>query len=112
VYCARFALPVIVSSPCLSLPAQQGIRFTGASSLNTHRHPELYEQDLLQFHVTLDAATERNFAYLNVAGIFNQNMTGNAIVFDGSLDHFALNASPADRTILYMEFERSKLMVE
>jgi hypothetical protein len=25
-------LPVIVSSPCLSLPAQQGIRFTGASS--------------------------------------------------------------------------------
>jgi hypothetical protein len=26
-------LPVIVSSPCLSLPAQQGIRFTGASSV-------------------------------------------------------------------------------
>ncbi len=79
--------------------------------LNTHRHPELFEQNLLQFHITLDAATENNFAYLNVAGIFNQNVIGNAIVFDGSLDHFALNASPVDRTILYMEFERSKLMI-
>jgi aspartyl/asparaginyl beta-hydroxylase (cupin superfamily) len=79
--------------------------------LNTHRHPELFEQNLLQFHITLNAATENNFAYLNVAGIFNQNMMGNAIVFDGSLDHFALNASSVDRTILYMEFERSKLMV-
>lgn len=79
--------------------------------LNTHRHPELFEQNLLQFHITLDAATENNFAYLNVAGIFNQNVMGNAIVFDGSLDHFALNASSLDRTILYMEFERSKLMI-
>jgi hypothetical protein len=29
VYCARFALTVIVSSPCLSLHTQQGIRFRG-----------------------------------------------------------------------------------
>jgi aspartyl/asparaginyl beta-hydroxylase (cupin superfamily) len=79
--------------------------------LNTHRHPELFEQNLLQFHITLDSATENNFAYLNVAGTFNQNVMGNAIVFDGSLDHFAINASSVDRTILYMEFERSKLTV-
>ncbi|TCK33807.1 beta-hydroxylase [Paraburkholderia sp. BL8N3] len=79
--------------------------------LNTHRHPELHNQDLLQLHVTLDAVTERDYAYLNVAGHFNQNKVGSAIVFDGSLDHFALNASPGIRTILYMEFERSKQMV-
>ncbi|WP_211629281.1 hypothetical protein, partial [Paraburkholderia nemoris] len=32
VYCARFALTVIVSSPCLSLHTQQEIRFSGARS--------------------------------------------------------------------------------
>ncbi|ATF88621.1 MULTISPECIES: aspartyl/asparaginyl beta-hydroxylase domain-containing protein [Burkholderia] len=78
--------------------------------LNTHRHPELHDQDMLQLHITIDAATERDYAYLNVAGHFNQNRIGNAIVFDGSLDHFALNASPSIRTILYMEFERDKQM--
>ncbi len=76
--------------------------------LSTHRHPELLEQGMLQMHITLDAAAEGNYAYLNVAGHFNQNQVGNAIVFDGSLDHFALNASPVPRTIFYMEFERDK----
>ncbi|GLZ23056.1 aspartyl/asparaginyl beta-hydroxylase domain-containing protein [Burkholderia plantarii] len=65
----------------------------------------------MQMHITLDAASERGFAYLNVAGHFNQNRVGNAIVFDGSLDHFALNASPQPRTIFYLEFERAKQMV-
>ncbi|MBI0331410.1 aspartyl/asparaginyl beta-hydroxylase domain-containing protein [Burkholderia plantarii] len=78
--------------------------------LNTHRHPELHDEGMLQMHITLDAASERGFAYLNVAGHFNQNRVGNAIVFDGSLDHFALNASPQSRTILYLEFERAKQM--
>lgn len=65
----------------------------------------------MQMHITLDAASERGFAYLNVAGHFNQNRVGNAIVFDGSLDHFALNASPQPRTIFCLEFERAKQMV-
>ncbi|WP_211629307.1 hypothetical protein, partial [Paraburkholderia nemoris] len=35
VYCARFALTVIVSSPCLSLHTQQEIRFSGARSVRS-----------------------------------------------------------------------------
>lgn len=78
------------------------------SFISSHRHPELHEQGLLQLHITLDTSITRNFAYLNVNGEFKQHISGSAIVFDGSLDHFAVNASSCDRTILYMEFEKDK----
>jgi hemolysin-activating ACP:hemolysin acyltransferase/aspartyl/asparaginyl beta-hydroxylase (cupin superfamily) len=73
--------------------------------LETHTHPELAEQGLLQMHLTLEAAETRNFAYLNVDGAFQQHVPGEAFVFDGSKPHFAVNASDQDRVILYLEFD-------
>jgi hypothetical protein len=92
-----------------------GIRVCGLARMNphtflpTHRHPKIHTDGLLQYHITLDAPLEGNYAYLNVNGEFNQNVNGDAIVFDGSLDHFALNASEEPRTILHMEFKISSL---
>jgi beta-hydroxylase len=80
--------------------------------LTTHTHPELAEEGLLQLHITIDAPESSNFNYLNVNGEFNQNTLGNIVVFDGSQEHFAINASKLDRTILYMEFEKDVLMAE
>jgi len=91
-----------------------GIKVCGFSQLkphgflSTHRHPELAEQNLLQCHLTLDAPTQGNYCYLNVAGEFRQHTNGTMFVFDGSLDHFAVNASAAPRTILYLEFDRAR----
>lgn len=76
------------------------------SFIGAHRHPEIEEEDLLQLHITLDASAERNFAYLNVNGEFRQHVSGSAFIFDGSLYHFAINASSYNRTILYMEFKQ------
>lgn len=72
--------------------------------LPVHNHPELLEEGLLQFHITLNAAIQYDFSYLNLNGEWHRNKLGEAFVFDGSLDHFALNASPQDRIILYIEF--------
>jgi aspartyl/asparaginyl beta-hydroxylase (cupin superfamily) len=80
------------------------------SYLTTHTHPEIAVEGLLQYHVTLDTPQIDNYNYLNVNGEFNQNMTGECVIFDGSLDHFAINASRADRTILYIEFKKSELL--
>lgn len=88
-----------------------GIKVCGFSRLaphgflSTHRHPELAAENLLQCHVTLDAPLEGNYCYLNVNGEFRQHRNGEALVFDGSLDHFAVNASREMRTILYLEFD-------
>ncbi|NEP12736.1 MAG: aspartyl/asparaginyl beta-hydroxylase domain-containing protein [Symploca sp. SIO2C1] len=84
------------------------VKLKSNSFITSHTHPEIKEEGLLQLHITLDAAMERNFAYLNVNGEFKQHKSGSAVVFDGSLHHFALNASSCDRTILYMEFEKNK----
>ncbi len=72
--------------------------------LSTHTHPELPVQGLLQYHLCLTAADDPNFNYLNVDGEFVQQTPGKAYIFDGSLSHFALNATDQDRVILYMEF--------
>ncbi len=77
--------------------------------LPVHAHPEINEENLLQMHLPLVTAEVRNHAYLNVAGEFRQFVRGEPIVFDGSSDHFVLNASPVDRVILYMEFSRRLL---
>lgn len=79
------------------------------SFLSTHRHPELAELGILQLHITLDAPAEHSYCYLNVDGEFRQHVNGAAFIFDGSLDHFAVNASGADRTVLYIEFDRRLL---
>ncbi|UWF47442.1 aspartyl/asparaginyl beta-hydroxylase domain-containing protein [Pseudomonas sp. N3-W] len=80
--------------------------------LSTHRHPEVRDEGLLQMHLTLSAASERNYAYLNVAGQFHQHQSGAAVIFDGSLDHFVVNASDEPRTILYLEFEQARLTAQ
>jgi Aspartyl/Asparaginyl beta-hydroxylase len=77
--------------------------------LSTHTHPELARQGLLQMHVTLTELETGNYAYFNVAGEFRHYTSRNAFVFDGSNDHFAVNASSVDRVILYMEFEKDRL---
>lgn len=92
-----------------------GIQICGFAMLKSgamlpvHTHPEIEEEDLLQMHLPLVTAATRNYSYLNVAGEFRQFVCGEPIIFDGSLDHFALNESATDRVILYMEFSRKLL---
>ncbi|MGD1901799.1 MAG: GNAT family N-acetyltransferase [Geitlerinemataceae cyanobacterium] len=78
------------------------------SLIPVHQHPELLSEGLLQLHLTLDAPEEPNFSYLNVDREFFSHTNGSAAIFDGSLNHFAVNASAQDRTILYMEFEKDE----
>lgn len=82
------------------------VRLKANTFLPTHRHSELALEGILQMHLTLEAASKWNYAYLNVEGEFRQHVPGEMFIFDGSLNHFALNASPDDRTILYLEFRR------
>jgi aspartyl/asparaginyl beta-hydroxylase (cupin superfamily) len=82
------------------------VKLKAHSMLPCHTHPEIYEESLLQFHLPIITAHERNYAYLNVSGEFRQHECGIPIIFDGSLDHFAINESSEDRTILYIEFKR------
>ena len=76
------------------------------SMLPCHTHAGIYKESLLQFHLPIITAPERNYAYLNVMGEFRQHVEGEPIIFDGSLDHFAINESDIDRTIVYMEFKK------
>ncbi|MBX8513359.1 aspartyl/asparaginyl beta-hydroxylase domain-containing protein [Pseudomonas cichorii] len=79
--------------------------------LGTHSHGGTWEEGLLHMQLTIDAPTEQNYNYLNVNGQFSQSVNGNLVVFDGSLDHFAVNASNGVRTVMYMEFYREQHMV-
>ncbi|NQY62447.1 MAG: aspartyl/asparaginyl beta-hydroxylase domain-containing protein [Alteromonadaceae bacterium] len=93
-----------------------GIKVCGLATMKpncylaTHTHPEISIEQLLQFHITLDTLQTSNYNYLNVNGEFNQNETGESVIFDGSLEHFAINASTANRTILYIEFKKDELL--
>lgn len=81
-------------------------KLKAGGSLACHRHADIQSRGLLLLHLTLDAPTERNYAYLNVAGEFRRHTVGSIHVFDGGLDHFAINESDGDRTIFYLEFEK------
>ncbi len=74
--------------------------------LHTHRHADIREKNALQLHLPIDTVKERNYNYLNVQGEFRQYECGKPIVFDGALDHFALNESHKERTTLYIEFHK------
>ena len=76
-----------------------------ASMIAPHRHLEL-GGDILTCHIGIDLLPQRS--YLSVEGKFEEESEGKAIVFDGSREHFAINASDRDRTILYIEFDKSK----
>ncbi len=80
------------------------------SFLANHRHPEIYKEGLLQMHIPIYTANEANYTYFNVNGEFRQHKCGEPMIFDGSLDHFALNASSIDRAIVYIEFDKNVLM--
>lgn len=82
------------------------VKLKAHSLLNYHTHPEIFHENLLQLHLPIITANVNNYAYLNVDGIFRQHILGKPIIFDGSLNHFALNDSDVDRVILYMEFSR------
>jgi beta-hydroxylase len=75
--------------------------------LPIHRHPELKAENLLTFHLGLEAP--RDHCYLNADGQFAREEEGKAIVFDGSRPHYAFNASGVDRLILYCEFSPERL---
>jgi len=79
--------------------------------IGTHSHGGTWEEGLLHMQLTIDAPIDQSYAYLNVNGSFNQSTNGNLVIFDGSLDHFALNASEKEnRTVMYLEFHREKHM--
>lgn len=76
------------------------------SIIHCHNHLEIFDEGLLQLHLPIATAAEQNYAYLNVNGTFRQHICGEPIIFDGSLDHFALNESETDRVVLYLEFKK------
>jgi Aspartyl/Asparaginyl beta-hydroxylase len=83
------------------------VRLAPGTLLPLHTHPEVAAEDLLQMHITLKASKPSASCLLNVAGEIRQHVTGGTLVFDGSLPHWAVNASTEDRVILYLEFHRA-----
>lgn len=81
-------------------------RMKPSTMIEPHIHPEL-GGDRLTCHLGIDVAPRR--AYLGVNGVMCEEENNKAIVFDGSCEHFAINVGDIDRTILYLEFDQSKL---
>ncbi|OBS38762.1 aspartyl/asparaginyl beta-hydroxylase domain-containing protein [Pseudomonas syringae] len=105
---ARSAMPrtleLLGDTPGIKLCAL--LRLEPNVFLGTHSHGGTWEEGLLHMQLTIDAPARQNYNYLNVNGQFSQSVNGNLVIFDGSLDHFAVNASNDVRTVLYMEFDR------
>jgi beta-hydroxylase len=78
--------------------------FKPGALLPLHHHPELATEGLLTFHLGLSVTPP---CYLWSNGQFYPEEAGTPLVFDGSLPHFAFNASNQDRIILYCEFAPS-----
>lgn len=79
------------------------------SLISKHSHPEIRREGLLQFHLCLSTGEAPCYTYLNVNGEFAHHLPGSAFVFDGSLPHFAVNATWGERVILYIEFQAQQL---
>ncbi len=93
-------------APLRGIKVAAFVRLAPGTLLPLHTHPEVAAEGLLQAHVTLKAPAPSNSCLLNVAGEVGQHATGCTLVFDGSLPHWALNASDDERVILYLEFHR------
>jgi Aspartyl/Asparaginyl beta-hydroxylase len=102
---APHTLPLL--APLRGIKVAAFVRLAPGTLLPLHTHPEVAAEGLLQMHVTLKAPTPSASCLLNVAGEVRQHVTGSALVFDGSLPHWAVNASTEDRVILYLEFHRA-----
>ena len=76
------------------------------SMIAPHCHLEL-GGNMLTCHIGIELPPKRS--YLCVEGEFQEEAEGKALVFDGSREHFALHSGDRDRTILYMEFDRSRM---
>lgn len=73
-----------------------------ASFLLPHALPDLAGK-YLTLHLGLEVEPRRN--YLCVEGEMREERNGQAIVFDGSREHFAINMGSADSVVLYLEFD-------
>jgi len=95
----------------LSLLSHPAFEFSGfsltrpLSVIGQHAHSRR-GGDHLSFHLGLDV--EPGKCFLRVNEQFIEERYGEIFVFDASQEHFAFNASLRDRTILYVEFDRSK----
>ncbi len=76
------------------------------SFIGPHTHEEL-GGNLLTYHLGLDVVPGKS--YLCVNSTFEEQRNGKSIIFDGSREHFAFNMSDANRVILYMEFDKTKI---
>jgi len=88
------------------LKQYRGIKFASISLLrpsqimNVHYHPEMQSEGLLTYHLGLNVPHE---CYLNCDGEFIKEENGKSFIFDGSLPHYAFNASSHNRFILHCE---------
>jgi beta-hydroxylase len=94
-------------APLRGIKVAAFVRLAPGTLLPVHTHPEVAPEGLLQMHVTLKAPKPSASCLLNVAGEIRQHVIGGTLVFDGSLPHWAVNASAEDRVILYLEFHRA-----
>lgn len=105
---AREKFPVtmalIQSSPCITAAAFS--KMNPLTMIAPHVHPEL-GGNRLTFHLGIDVEPRRS--YLGVDGLIEEEKNNKPLIFDGSVEHFAVNMSESSRTILYIEFDRSKL---
>lgn len=76
------------------------------SFIGPHSHIDI-EENILSYHLGLDVVPGKS--YLCVDGTFKEESNGKSIIFNASHEHFALNMSDANRVILYMEFDKSKI---
>ena len=76
------------------------------SFIAPHAHRNV-ESNTLSYHLGLDVVPKKS--YLSMNGIFEEESNGKSIIFDVSHEHFAFNMSDANRVILYMEFDKSKI---
>lgn len=90
------------------LRKMEGVHFACLSILKAgtilliHTHPEMKESKLITYHLGLDVPDD---CYINVDNVFIKEQNGIDISFDGSLPHYAFNASNKDRMILHCELK-------
>jgi aspartyl/asparaginyl beta-hydroxylase (cupin superfamily) len=90
--------------PCIQVAAFS--KMQPLSCIAPHRHPEL-GGNLLTYHLGIDVEPRASFLYVDK--IFQEQAEKKSIIFDGSYEHFAINVSLQSRTVLYVEFDRSKM---
>ncbi len=92
-----------------------GIRMCGFSLMKPfsviepHSHADV-EENILSYHLGIDVVTRKNHLWVN--GNFEEESNGKSIIFHASNEHFALNMSPYNRVILYMEFDKTKISLK